>query len=232
MQNQVLSVIIPVYNEVNTILKIVDQVKNVKLPIKKEIIIVDDFSTDGTRRLLKEIKNVKIYYHSKNCGKGAAIRTGLSHATGEIFIIQDADLEYNPREYNKLLKPILTGNAEVVYGSRFKGSAFSYQALAIPSHYVGNRFLSIITAILYRQWISDMETCYKMFTRGVYDSLKLTANRFEFEPEITAKIIKNGFKITELPIVYNPRKWKDGKKITLVDGLKALVCLIKCRFKD
>lgn len=227
-----LTIIIPVYNEVKTVRTIVKRVQDARLPVKKEIIIVDDFSTDGTRDVLRGIKGAKIFYHSENRGKGAALRTGFEHATGDIITIQDADLEYDPNEFAKLLKPILEGKAKVVYGSRFKGRPFSYQAIAIPTHYVGNRFLSLVTTLLYGQWVSDMETCYKMFTREVLQKLNLKSNRFEIEPEITAKILKKGFRITEVPIVYHPRKWNEGKKINWRDGIKALCCLIKYRFRD
>ncbi|MEM4254072.1 MAG: glycosyltransferase family 2 protein [Candidatus Woesearchaeota archaeon] len=227
-----LTIIIPVYNEVKTVGKIVKRVQDARLPVEKEIIIVDDFSTDGTRDVLQKLKGVRILYHTRNRGKGAALRTGFEHATGDIITIQDADLEYDPNEFAKLLKPILEGKANVVYGSRFKGRPFSYQAVAIPTHYVGNRFLSLVTTLLYGQWVSDMETCYKMFTKEVLQKLNLKANRFEIEPEITAKILKKGFRIIEVPIVYCPRKWNEGKKINWRDGIKALYCLIKCRFKD
>ena len=227
-----LSIIIPVFNEKNTISTILKRVQDAKLPVKKEIIIVDDFSTDGTRDILRKIKGIRILYHPKNRGKGAALRTGFEYATGDIITIQDADLEYDPNEYAKLLKPILEGRAKVVYGSRFKGRPFSYQAVAIPTHYIGNRVLSLITTLLYGQWVSDMETCYKMFTKGVLQTLNLKENRFGIEPEITAKILKKGFRILELPIIYNPRKWDEGKKISWKDGIKALYCLIKYRIID
>lgn len=227
-----LSIIIPVFNEVKTVRTILKRVQDARLPVKKEIIIVDDFSTDGTRDILKKLKGVKIFYHPQNRGKGAAIRTGFAHATGDIITIQDADLEYNPQEYAKLLKPILEGKAEVVYGSRFKGHLLSRETLTIPTHYIGNRSLSLVTTLLYGQWISDMETCYKMFTREVLECLTLHANRFDIEPEITAKILKKGFHILEIPITYHSRGWKEGKKINWKDGIKALYCLLKYRVKD
>lgn len=227
-----LTIVIPVFNEAKTIRTILKRVQGAKLPVKKEIIIVDDFSTDGTRDILKELKGVRVFYHPRNRGKGAALRTGFEHATGDIITVQDADLEYDPNEYAKLLKPILEGKANVVYGSRFKGRPFSYQAVAIPTHYIGNRTLSLITTLLYGQWVSDMETCYKMFTRQVLKRLNLKADRFDIEPEITAKILKKGFRILELPILYRPRKWNEGKKINWRDGIKAFYCLIKYRFRD
>ncbi len=227
-----LTIVMPVFNEANTIRTILKRVQDVKLPVKKEIIIVDDFSTDGTRGILKRLKGVRVLYHTRNRGKGAAIRTGLEHATGDIITIQDADLEYDPRDYAVLLEPILAGRAKVVYGSRFKGHLLSRETLTIPTHYIGNRSLSLVTTLLYGQWVSDMETCYKMFTREVLNKLHLTAERFDFEPEITAKILKLGHRIHEIPIHFHPRDWKHGKKINWRDGIKALYCLVKYRIMD
>lgn len=229
-----LSIIVPVYNEKETILEILKKVEAVELGIKKEIIIVDDCSTDGTRELLQELSKTGKYtviFHEKNGGKGTALRTGLKNATGDILTIQDADLEYNPEDYKELLKQITEGKTEVVYGSRFKEQpAGSKQRWAIPSHYFGNKLLSLITSVLYFRWISDMETCYKMFTRKAYESITLKSKRFDFEPEITAKFLRKGFKIIEVPIHYTPRDFVHGKKINWKDGIKAVYYLLKYRF--
>ncbi|MFP4112470.1 MAG: glycosyltransferase family 2 protein [Candidatus Woesearchaeota archaeon] len=225
-----LSVIIPVYNERETLIKLLMKVEDVKLGmVKKEIILVDDYSTDGTRDIIKDLpEKYKVIFHKKNRGKGRAIRTGLKYATGDIIVIQDSDLEYDPQDYKKLIKPILKGNAKVVYGSRFMKNNNNW---AIPSHYVGNKILSIATTILFFRYVSDMETCYKMFTKDVLKKIKkLKAQRFDFEPEITAKIIKAGFRIKEVPINYHPRDFSEGKKINWKDGVQALLYLIKYRF--
>lgn len=229
-----LSVIIPAYNEVKTIDKIIKRVKGVKLKnIKKEIIIIDDFSTDGTREKLKKIKdknikNIRVFFHKKNFGKGMAVRTGLKHSRGDIIIIQDADLEYYPEEYPKLIKPILEKKTKVVYGSRFlKKPKPRYRI-----YYFGNILLSMFTNILYGSNISDMETCYKVFTKDVIKSIKLRAKRFDFEPEITSKILKRDYKIIEVPISYKSRSVEEGKKIGWKDGLKAFLVLLKYRLVD
>lgn len=224
-----LSVIIPAYNEEGAILKLIKIVENVNIgQIKKELIIIDDCSTDSTRELLKKIKNHKIFFHEKNKGKGSAIRTGLKHATGDIIIIQDADLEYDPNEYPKLLKPILKGKTKVVYGSRFlRKHKAKYQF-----YYLGNIFLSFVTRLLYFRKITDMETCYKVFKREVIKKINLKARRFDFEPETTAKIIKKGYKIIEIPISYKCRDFREGKKISWKDGIKAVWYLLKYRFVD
>jgi len=226
--NLKLSVIIPVFNEKNTIEQILQRVSNV--PIEKEIIIVDDCSTDGSREIIKSItnRNVKPVFQEKNQGKGAAIRTGIEHATGDMLIIQDADLEYDPKDYVKLLQPIITGEADVVYGSRFLGAAKSMSGL----HYFGNKLLTLATNILFGTALTDMETCYKMMKTPIIKNIKLRANRFDFEPEITAKLLKKGVKIKELPINYEGRSWTEGKKITWRDGVAALASLIKFRFID
>ncbi len=230
-----LSIIIPIFNEVSTLKKILSKVESVELPnIEKELVLVDDYSTDGTRRILKDLsisKKYKIILRNKNGGKGRALRTGLKHCTGDLIVIQDADLEYEPSDYKILIKPILEDKTSVVYGSRFKKQKlFSKQRWDIPTHYIGNILLSLATSFLYFRRITDMETCYKMFTRKVYNSITLKSKRFDFEPEITAKIIKKGYKIIEVPIHYNPRDFSEGKKINWKDGVKALLYLIKYRF--
>jgi len=222
-----LSIIIPAFNEKATILKVLAIVrKQPVLGLEKELIIVDDGSTDGTRDLLKNAKGATVIFHEKNQGKGAALRTGLRQATGDILLIQDADLEYDPKEYPELLKPIIGGKAKVVYGSRFLHPHHArYQF-----YYLGNKFLSLLTSVLYGQKISDMETCYKVFTREVLEKLDLKAKRFDFEPEITAKIRKAGFSILEVPITYKSRPFEEGKKITWRDGVKAAWHLVRFRF--
>jgi glycosyltransferase involved in cell wall biosynthesis len=229
-----LSIIIPVYNEEKTILKVLDKVKKVKLnDITKEIILVDDFSTDGTKNILSELKDssLKIFFHQKNHGKGAAIRTALKHATGDIIIIQDADLEYEPEEYPKLLEPIIENETKVVYGSRLKAIRKNIKNM-YKLHYIGNTVLTLMTNLLYGSMISDMETCYKVFKKEVLNDIKLKSKRFDFEPEITAKILKKGYKIKEVPITFMGRNFSEGKKITWKDGVKALYYLIKYRFVD
>ncbi|MBI4450652.1 glycosyltransferase family 2 protein [Candidatus Woesearchaeota archaeon] len=227
-----LSIIMPVYNEKDTLLEILSRVQAVDLAsLQKEIILVDDQSKDGTRELYKCINhsNVRIFFHEVNQGKGAAIRTGLQHATGDIIMIQDADLEYNPAEYPKLLKPILDGQASVVYGSRLMHTDMKNMYWL---HYLGNKFLSLATTVLYGTHITDMETCYKVMKCDVVKALKLRARRFDFEPEITAKILKSGNRILEVPITFEARAFEEGKKITWRDGVKALWYLFRYRFSD
>ncbi len=222
-----LSVIMPVYNERDTISEILRQVREVN--IDKEIIIVDDCSTDGTRDWLKHLdKDIKITYHACNKGKGEAIKTGLREARGDLVIIQDADLEYNPQEYYKLIKPIAEGKTDIVYGSRFLGNS----KFTVSCHYWGNRFLTFMTNLLYGSKLTDMETCYKVFRREVLISLKLEAVSFDFEPEITAKALKKGYNILEVPISYRGRGYHEGKKISWKDGLAALRCLLKFKIRD
>jgi glycosyltransferase involved in cell wall biosynthesis len=223
-----LSVIIPVYNEKNTISQIVERVQAV--PVPKEIIIVDDGSKDGTRDILKDLakqENIKVFLHKKNKGKGAALSTGLQHISGDFVIFQDADLEYHPEEYPRLLEPIQKGEADVVYGSRFKGAGRAF----LFWHKVGNIFLNFITNILYNSTLTDMETCYKMFRRDVIQGITIESNRFNVEPEITAKILKRGYKVFEVPITYSGRDFSEGKKITWRDGFSALWTLVKYRIK-
>ncbi len=224
-----LSVLMPVYNEMSTIEEILRQVHAVVLP--KEIIIVDDWSTDGTRDFLKKIDGVdgvRVFYHDKNRGKGAALQTAIAQINGTHAIIQDADLEYDPGDYPVLLRPLLEGRADVVYGSRFKGSGRVF----LYSHYIGNRFLTGLTNLLYSCNLTDMETCYKCFRSEVFDKVKLRSQRFNIEPEITAKIFKNHFKVFEVPINYSGRDFDEGKKITWRDGFSAIWALLKFRFTD
>ncbi len=226
-----LSIVMPVYNEEKTILQVLEQVEKADIgDLKKEIIIVDDFSSDNTRDILKHLKNsnFKIFFHGHNQGKGAALRTGFRHVTGDIIIVQDADLEYRPNEYKLLLQPILEGKTTVVYGSRF----LTHHIPRYTLYYWGNIFLSYLTTLLYSAKVSDMETCYKVFKREVLAGFNLRANRFDFEPEITAKILKRGYQILELPISYQCRAFSEGKKIGWRDGLKAIYYLIKYRFVD
>ncbi len=226
------------YNEALTIQKIIEKVQRIDIKgINKEIIIVDDGSIDGTTQILKQIKedNITILYHQHNHGKGSAIRTALAKITGEVIIIQDADLEYNPHDYIKLIAPILKGNYKIVYGSRFLNSNLKIsgkQRTKMPIHYVGNKVLSSFLNLIYSTRITDPETGYKAFRSEVLENISLKAKRFEFEPEITAKAIKKGYKILEVPINYYPRSFKEGKKITWLDGLKAIYFLLKYRFSD
>ncbi len=223
-----LSVVMPVYNEVKTVEDIISRVLSV--PVVHELIIVDDFSTDGTARLLRELNHdrVKVFFHEKNRGKGAAVRTGLENASGNAAVIQDADLEYDPRDYVKLIQPIRDGKADVVFGSRFKGDHAGFH----PLYKFGNQLLTFIANILYGSRLTDMETCYKMFRTSVLAGIELKANRFDFEPEITSKLIKSGAKIVEVPVSYRSRDFKEGKKITWKDGFAAVWTLVKYRFRD
>jgi len=227
-----LSVVVPVFNERNTLVEIVRRMRAVELPdsIEREIIVVDDGSDDGTRDVLKQLgdSTVRIIMHERNRGKGAAVRTGAANATGEYVLVQDADLEYDPDDWPKLLNPILRGRTRVVYGSRFTGERRNM----LFAHWIGNRFLSLVTNLLYNTTLSDMETCYKVLDRRLFDDLSLSADRFDIEPEITAKILKRGIRIYEVPISYAGREFDEGKKITWRDGFAALWTLVKYRFRD
>lgn len=224
-----LSIIMPVYNEKNTIKEILRRVRNAELAdgFDREIIVVDDGSTDGTADILgiEADSVVRVMTHKLNSGKGSAIRTALEKARGDLIIIQDADLEYDPDEYRTLMSPILKNKATVVYGSRFTGERRNM----LFWHYVGNRGLSLVTNILYNTTISDMETCYKVFTREALEGVAIKANRFNFEPEITAKILRKGIRIYEVPISYSGREFDEGKKISWRDGFSALWTLFKYR---
>lgn len=239
-----LSVVVPVYNEMDTIAEILRRVRAVNLSVsvgfrsegssavevEHEIVVVDDGSTDGTRALLRRLNEdaeTMVLYHEQNQGKGAAVRTGLEHASGDIVLIQDADLEYDPRDYPALLQPILENRSEVVYGSRFRGGPTRAMFFW---HMVGNRFLTFVTNVLYDSILSDMETCYKVFTREVAEQLDLQAAGWGFDPEITAQILKLGYRIYEVPITYTGREFEEGKKIGWRDGLTVLWTLLKYRF--
>ncbi len=243
-----LSILMPVYNERSTIREILARVRAVPLEIngdiaivlhrpgpivlEKEIIVVDDGSTDGTREILEEeekVGDLRVFYHERNQGKGAAVRTAIQHATGDILLIQDADLEYDPRDYPTLLKPIIEGRAAVVYGSRFLGGP---RTTMLFWHMVANRALTLLTNLLYDSILSDMETCYKVFRADVIRNIPLRSRRFEFEPEVTAKILKRGYRIYEVPISYTGREYAEGKKIGFKDGIIALWTLLKYRFVD
>jgi glycosyltransferase involved in cell wall biosynthesis len=225
-----LSVIIPVYNESKTIQEIIRRVQRTTLA--HEIIVVDDGSKDGTRDLLAALdgkRRVRIVLHEKNLGKGAAVRTGIAHATGDVLLIQDADLEYDPREYPHLLQPIEEGLADVVYGSRFLGAP--HRAILFWNM-VANKILTFMTNILYNTILSDMETGYKVFRREVVEGMPLRSKRFNFEPEFTAKILKRHFRVFEVAIAFNPRDYDEGKKIGLRDAFEAVWTLLKYRFVD
>ena len=230
MQNKPkLSIVIPVYNEKSTIDEIVKRVQNVDF--EKEIIIVDDCSSDGTSDKIDKISgnNIKKLFHDKNKGKGASLRTGFQHVTGDIVIIQDADLEYNPNEYSNLIEPIVDGRADVVYGSRFLGGPHRVDFFW---HYVGNKILTTLSNILTNLILTDMETCYKVFKAEIIKDIKIRSNRFGFEPEITAKLAKRKCVIYEVPISYSGRDYDEGKKIGWKDGVVALYCIVRFRLFD
>jgi len=240
-----LSIIIPVFNEENTISEVIRKISLLKITdIEKEIIVVDDGSTDATaseiqnssRSQRDKIQNLKVIHHKENLGKGAAVRTGIENSTGDYIVIQDADLEYNPNDIIRLLKPIQGKNDQVVYGTRLKrlpNFLKDERSFRFFIHYLGNKFLSLLTSILYGQWITDMETCYKLFPKKAVEEINLESKGFEFEPEITAKLLKKGYKILEIPISTNPRGYNEGKKLnTFKDGTIAFFTLLKFRFID
>lgn len=232
-----LSVIIPVYNEEKTIKEIINRVKIVKLPsnILKEIIVVDDASSDKTRDILAKINNIAVFRNTLNLGKGASVAKGIDKSNGEIIIIQDADLEYNPEDFPKLISPILRKKSLVVYGTRLKNYPVRLtgkKKTPLLTHYIGNKLLSSLTRLIYKSQTTDMETGYKVFHKKVLKGITLKSKRFEFEAEITAKILRKGFKIYEIPIKVKPRGYEDGKKISWKDGFIALWTLLKYRFID
>ena len=227
-----LSILIPVYNEARTIGEVLRRVRAVELPYERELVVVDDGSTDGTRDYLQEeasrSRDLVLILHPVNRGKGAAIRSALEAATGDVLIVHDADLEYDPRDYPRLLRPIAEGRAQVVYGSRFLGE---HKAMYFW-HWVGNRFLTFVANLLYDTTLTDMETGYKVFTAEVARQLRLRSDRWGFDPEITAQILRRGYRIYEVPIAYNGREYWEGKKITWRDGLTVLATLLRYRFFD
>ncbi len=229
----VLSVLMPVYNEKATIMEIVRRVREVEIP--KEIVLVDDGSKDGTRDILRDeiegkYPDVKVVFHPENRGKGAAIRTAIENATGDYLIVQDADLEYDPREYFTLLEPLLDGRADVVYGSRFLGGGA--HRVHFFWHRMGNGFLTLLSNMLTNLNLTDMEVCYKVFKAEVIKSIPLRCNRFDFEPEVTAKVARRKCRIYEVPISYSGRDYDEGKKIGWRDGVQAIWTILKYRFKD
>ena len=226
------TIIIPVYNEKNTLNIILEKVEQANFSgLDKEIILVDDYSTDGTKEILKELSSkYKILYHEKNMGKGAAIRTAVKEAAGDFVVIQDADLEYLPDDYDKLLPFLINNEADVVYGSRFLNDNNSGNF--ILKNKIANLFLTLLTNILYGSSITDMETCYKAFKREIIQGITIKSNRFDFEPEITAKLMKMKARIKEVPITYLGRGHQDGKKINWKDGVHAIITLIKYRFTN
>jgi glycosyltransferase involved in cell wall biosynthesis len=223
-----LSVIVPVYNERDTVAEVVRRARAVELPVERELVVVDDGSTDGTRDLLPALRDskVRVVLHPGNRGKTAAIRTGLAHATGDLVLIQDADLEYDPEDWPRLLTPVLAGRARVVYGSRFSGSR---RGMLLWSG-IGNRFLTAATNVLYGARLTDMETCFKLFDRRLLAGIDLRSDRFGFEPEVTAKLLRAGEPIHEVPISYRGRTRAEGKKIGWRDGVESLGILLHLRF--
>ena len=227
-----LSVVIPVFNERNTIKEILDRVQSVKTGLETELVVVDDFSTDGTREYLQELEaneppNMRFAYHPHNRGKGAALRTGFQLATGDLTIVQDADLEYNPDEYPNLIRPLIEGKADIVYGSRFKDGPQSE-----AWHTFGNQMLTVFSNLFTGYRLTDMETCYKVFPTKTLQGIPLRSDRFGFEPEITAKLARRKLRILEVPISYSRRHYDEGKKINWKDAVAAFAHIIRFRFVD
>lgn len=229
-----LSVVIPVFNEAKTVASIVAAVRAVDVGMEKEILLVDDCSSDGTQDVLKKMQGLDsgltVIYHEKNQGKGAALRSGFKAATGDLVLIQDADLEYDPKEYPQLIKPILEGHADVVFGSRFLGGGA--HRVVYYWHYLGNKLLTTLSNMMTNLNLTDMEVCYKVFKREIIQSIPLKENRFGFEVEVTAKVARKGVRIYEVPISYYGRDYAEGKKIGWKDGFSAIRCIFKYRFFD
>lgn len=228
-----LSIVMPVFNETGTLEEILKQVKAVDIGIEKEIILVDDCSTDGTREILKKIEesddeSIRVFFHGANQGKGATLRTGFQHVTGDITIIQDADLEYNPQDYPKLIQPILDDKADAVYGSRFMMA----RQHSLFSSYVANRVLTFLSNLFTQLDLTDMETCYKVIKTSILQEIPLRSDRFGFEPEITAKLAKRKCRVVELPITYRGREYHEGKTVSWKDGIAAIFHIIRFRLKD
>ena len=229
-----LSIVVPVYNEVATLEKIIEAIKAVNVGMEKEIVLVDDCSKDGTRELLKELQakdpTLAVYFHEVNQGKGGALHTGFQNATGDYVLIQDADLEYDPNEYPQLLAPILSGRADVVFGSRFLGGGA--HRVVYYWHYVGNRFLTWLSNMTTNLNLTDMEVCYKVFKRDVIQAIPLREKRFGFEVEITAKVARRHLRVYEVPISYYGRDYSEGKKIGWKDGVSAIRCILRYAWRD
>lgn len=227
-----ITIVIPVFNELNTLRPILKKVDEADFcGLEKEVILIDDCSTDGTREILGELKDkYTILYHDKNMGKGAAVRTGFKHATGDIVVIQDADLEYDPRDYEPLINLILEDKADVAFGSRLLDNKPSPSFML--ANLLANKFITFLANVLYNTNLTDIESCYKAFKTEVIKDVEIKSNRFDFEPEITAKILKKGVRLKELPVSYNARSYEEGKKITWKDGFHALWVLFKFRFVD
>ncbi len=231
-----LSIVIPVYNEKDTLFEILRRVLASPVGVEREVVLVDDFSRDGTRDLYARLPqefpgaNIRVVLHEVNQGKGAALRTGFQHTRGDVVLIQDADLEYDPKDYPKLLAPILDGRADVVYGSRFVGGG-EHRVLYFW-HYVGNRVLTLLSNMFTNLNLTDMETCYKVFRGDIIRGIKLKSDRFGVEPEVTAKIARGGWRVYEVGISYDGRTYEEGKKITWKDGVKAIVCIVRFAIWD
>jgi glycosyltransferase involved in cell wall biosynthesis len=231
-----IAVVIPVFNEEETVVELVGRVKAIDLsPLSKEIIIVDDGSTDNTRNVLSTLEDVKVIHHAKNGGKGAALKTGIKHATGEAIIVQDADLEYHPKDYKTMVKPIVDGSADIVMGSRFITNKIKFfvteNRTPFFSHYIGNKMIIWTSNLLFNKRFTDYEGCYKCFRKDMFDSLNIGENGFAIDNELLSKAFRKGMRVVEVPIHYTPRLYSDGKKITWKDGVKMLWTIIKWRFK-